>query len=222
MTGPHESPPQERLHKLSRFDDPEASEEETQENACVDSGFNLPPEESEMPENAPAFPEVQLSPPADVSSLVTRSQARRIKGQNAATRKGNRAKKEHTRTEVWERLLSSERFAACAPRAPEEALPKWSSSINATHGRIFERGSFLVCNRCGSFAATKPQKLLAPCSGQIAYKAPLEALVKKATCPPGTAAGRATWRVGEREREEQHERSVTARMSWFDHRVLCL
>ena len=86
---------------------------------------------------------------------------------------------------MWKSLLTSNRLAESAPRCPEEALASWFKDVHYTHGRLYERGGFVVCVRCGGFASRKPHALRGQCSGTIRYKAAVVNLVQRATLPPG-------------------------------------
>ena len=116
---------------------------------------------------------------------MTRHQARKIRERNSLVRKEHFRKKKKVTSEAWKSLLTSNRLAESAPRCPEEALASWFKDVHYTHGRLYERGGFVVCVRCGGFASRKPHALRGQCSGTIRYRAAVVNIVQKALPPPG-------------------------------------
>ena len=87
--------------------------------------------------------------------------------------------------ERWEAYLATGSLDRQVVSLPTEvSVPAWASKVAANH-RLYYRGGFFVCGRCGAFAGMKPQKLLLSCSGKGACLRAMRAILVRDRLPPG-------------------------------------
>ena len=86
-----------------------------------------------------------------------------------------------------------EASAALESLPVSRARPAWMRNVDASH-KLFERGGFFVCSRCGALGSYKPQRLFNACEGTGGSKAEARRLLHKAELPRGYTKWPNNWK----------------------------